>query len=135
MDVVTENAREGLMKEVLYAVDLVLVSETMEGLKEGFLKWRSALESKRLKLNLKKTKVMLCGSEGEVIRSRIDLCGICGKKVTLNLVLCKECDQWINGRCSKLKKVTSKAARFFVCIKCDKATNDTGEVQQEVRVV
>ena len=46
MDVVTENAREGLMKEVLYADDLVLMSETMEGLKERFLKRRSALESK-----------------------------------------------------------------------------------------
>ena len=45
VDVVTENAREGLMKEVLYADDLVLMSEIMEGLKERFLKWRSALES------------------------------------------------------------------------------------------
>ena len=35
---VTENAREGLVKEVLYADDLVLMSETMEGLKERFLK-------------------------------------------------------------------------------------------------
>ena len=49
VDVVTENARKGLMKEVLYADDLVLISETTEGLKEMFLKWRSALESKGLK--------------------------------------------------------------------------------------
>ena len=38
VNVVTENAREGLMKEVWYANDLVLISETMEGLKERFLK-------------------------------------------------------------------------------------------------
>ena len=62
VDVVTENAREGLMKEVLCADDLVEMSETMEGLKERFLKWRSALESKGL-------KVMVCGSEGEVVQS------------------------------------------------------------------
>ena len=67
VDVVTENAREGLMKEVLYANDLVLMSEMMERLKERFLKWRSTLESKRLKVNLEKTKVMVCVSEGEVI--------------------------------------------------------------------
>ena len=36
--VVTENTREGLMKEFLYADDLVLISETMEGLKKRFLK-------------------------------------------------------------------------------------------------
>ena len=41
-----------------------------------------------------------------------------------------ECDQWIHGRCSKLKKVIPSAARFFVCSKCDKATNGAGEVQQ-----
>ena len=31
IDVVTENAREGLMSEILYADDLALISETMEG--------------------------------------------------------------------------------------------------------
>ena len=40
VDVVTENAREGLMKEVLYADGFVLMSETMDGLKERFLKQR-----------------------------------------------------------------------------------------------
>ena len=100
VDVVTENAREGLMKEVLHADDLVLMSETI---KERFLQWRSALESKRLKVNFEKTKVMVCGSEGQVIQSRIDPCGICGKRVTVNSVLCTKCDQWINGRYSKLK--------------------------------
>ena len=67
VDVVTGNAREGLMKEVLYANDLVLISEMMEGLKEKFLKWRSALESKGLKMNLEKTKVIVYGSEGKII--------------------------------------------------------------------
>ena len=84
VDVKTENAREGLMKEVLYADDLVLMSETMESLKERFLKWKSALERKGLKVNFEKTKVMVCVSEGEVIQSRIDPCGICGERVTIN---------------------------------------------------
>ena len=88
VDVVTENAREGLMKEILYADDLVLMSETMEGLKERFQKWRSTLESKGLKVNLGKTKVIVSGSEGEVIQSKIDPCGICGKRVKANSVLC-----------------------------------------------
>ena len=57
------------MKEVLYADDLVLMSETIESLKKRFLKWRNALESKGLKVNLEKTKVMVCESEGEVMQS------------------------------------------------------------------
>ena len=34
VDVVTEKVRNGLMSEMLYADDLVLTSETMEGLRE-----------------------------------------------------------------------------------------------------
>ena len=54
------------------------------------------------------------------------------QKVTINSVLCTKFDQWIYGRCTKLKKVTPSAARFFVCSKYEKATNGAGEVQQEV---
>ena len=56
VDVVTEFAREGELSELLYADDLVLMSETIEGLRNKFLKWNDALESKRLKDNLGKTK-------------------------------------------------------------------------------
>ena len=90
------------------------------------------MESKRLKVNLEKTKMMVCGSEGEVIQNRIDPCGICGKSVTVNSVPCPKCEQWIYGRCSKLKKVTSSVAKFFVSSKCNKATNGVREVQREV---
>ena len=55
-----------------------------------------------------------------------------GKRVTVNSVLCTKRDQWIYGMCSKLKKVIPSAASFFVCSKCDKATNGAGKVQQEV---
>ena len=51
-------------------------------------KMRGALESNGLKVNLEKTKVMVCGSKGEVIRSRTDPCGICGKRMTVNFVIC-----------------------------------------------
>ena len=131
VEFVTENARKCLMKEVLYADDLALMSETMEGLKEKFLKWKSALE-RGLKVNLEKTKVMVCGSKGEVMRSKINPCGICGKKVTVYSVLCTKCDQWIYGSYFQLKKVTPSAVKLFACSKCDKATNGAGEVQQKV---
>ena len=36
VNVVTDNARKGLMRKVLYTDDLVLMSETMESLKERF---------------------------------------------------------------------------------------------------
>ena len=92
------------------------MSELMKDLKERFLKWISVLESTGLKVNLEKTKVMVCGSEGEVIQSRIDLCRIYGKKVTVNPVLCIKYDQWIQERFSKLKKVTTVQQNFLFVV-------------------
>ena len=40
IDEVTENARKGWMKQILYADDLFLMGETMEELRENFDEWR-----------------------------------------------------------------------------------------------
>ena len=55
VDVVTEHARERLLNEILYADDLK--SESMDGLRKRFRRWRSALEDKGLKVNVGKTKI------------------------------------------------------------------------------
>ena len=46
MDVVTQDACEGLMEYVLYADDLVLMSDTINGLKAKLQRWKDALESR-----------------------------------------------------------------------------------------
>ena len=118
VDVVTESAREGLMSEMLYADDLALISETIEGLREKFRKWKEAFESKGMKVNLGKTKLMVSGAEGEVSVSKVHPCGVCGKRVMANAVLCGKCDKWIHARCAKMKRVTPSLAKDFVCNVC-----------------
>ena len=59
--VITENARRGVVNELLYADDLVIMSEHMEDLKERFWNWKDAPESKGLKVNTRKTKLMVSG--------------------------------------------------------------------------
>ena len=71
VDVITENARRGVVNELLYADDLVIMSEDMEDLKERFWNRKNALESKGLKVNTRKTKLMVSGSEGELYKSKI----------------------------------------------------------------
>ena len=66
VSVITEHAR-GLKNEILYAVDLFLMGESIQNLKEMFLKRNDASESKESKINLKKIKVMVSGSKGEVL--------------------------------------------------------------------
>ena len=74
VDVVTEHAREVLLNEVLYAYDLVLMSKSLEDLRERFQRWRSALEDKGLTVNVEKTKMMVSRTEGEIVLSKMDPC-------------------------------------------------------------
>ena len=47
---------------MLYADDLILASESMEGLKEKMKIWREGIESKGLRVNMTKTKIKMCDS-------------------------------------------------------------------------
>ena len=53
VDVVTKLVRECEISKLMYADDLGLMSETIEGLRNKFLKWKEAFESKGSKVNLR----------------------------------------------------------------------------------
>ena len=55
------NLTEGALSELLYADDLVLMNETIEGLTNKFLKWKESFENKGLKVDLGKTAVVVSG--------------------------------------------------------------------------
>ena len=61
VDAVTEFAREGALSELVYADNLVLMSETIEGLRNKFAKLNATFESKGFKVNLGKTMAMVNG--------------------------------------------------------------------------
>ena len=113
VDIITENARRGVVNESLYADDLVIMSKDMEDLKERFWNWKNALESKGLKVNTRKTKVMVSGSEGELYKSKIDPFGVCGRRVMVNSVLRTKCGSWVHGKCAKTKRVTARLTIYF----------------------
>ena len=69
-------------------------------------------------MNLKKTKVMVSRSKGEVLKSEVDPCAKCGKRVMANSVMCTKCGKWVHGSCAKRKRVTSTLAKGFVCEIC-----------------
>ena len=102
MDDITEYATKGVVKDLMYADNLVLMSKTMEDLKKRFFNWKDALETKNLKVNTRKTKVMVSGLEGKLFKSKIDSCGVCGRRVMANSVLCTKCGNWVHGACAKI---------------------------------
>ena len=93
VDVVTEFVIVGALSELLYADDLVLMSETFVGLRNMFLKWKVAFYSKGLNVNLVKTMVMVSSSitKDVLSKSNVDPYGICSLTVKANSVLCVQC--------------------------------------------
>ena len=72
-DVVIVSARDGALTELLHADDLVLIRETIKGFRGKFLRWKEALESKGLKVNLGKTKVIVSSSKIPEISVQSDM--------------------------------------------------------------
>ena len=113
IDEATENATKGWMKQILYADNLVLIGKTIEKLRENFDEWREVFESKGMKVNVGKTKLMVSGMEDKAFDSMIDPCGVCGTRVMSNSVLCTACDKWVHARCTDKNKSCSLFKQKF----------------------
>ena len=96
----------------------------MEELRENFDEWREAFESKGMRVNLGKTKLMVIGMEEEAFDSKIDPCGVCGTRVMSNSVLCRACSKWVHARCTEKKKVSVYVNKNFVRKKCRSVVNN-----------
>ena len=85
----SRHFRKGLPWELFYAEDLVLLAESREKLMEKIKIWKEGLESKGLKVNIGKTKVMKCHVDANMqVESGEYPCGICGKGVGGNSIQC-----------------------------------------------
>jgi hypothetical protein len=59
MEAITKYTREGLSWELLYADDVVLITESQEELIDRLRNWKQHLKKKGLKVNVAKTKVLI----------------------------------------------------------------------------
>ena len=117
----SQNLPEGALNELLYADYLVLMSETIEGLRNNFTKWKEAFESKGFGVNFGNTNVMVSGgiTKDGTSKSMVGPSVICCLRVKANSILCLLCGKWIHGGCSRVKIVTPRFSRNLACIKCD----------------
>ena len=118
LEALSRDIRMGCPEELLYADDLALISETLQGLTEKLNLWKATMESKGLKVNLGKTKVMVSGRNvGEPKEEGHFPCAICKKGVGSNSIYCKSCKHWVHKRCSGIKgKLAS--GQEYTCSKC-----------------
>ena len=61
MEAISREFRVALPRELLYADDLAVIAETEEELIERLREWKENVESKGMRVNMNKTKVMISG--------------------------------------------------------------------------
>ena len=86
MDVLTEDVRDGSLRKLLYADDLVLCGESLNEVMDKYGRCKNAVEGKGLRVNVDKTKGMqlLFGKKSSL--SKVDPCGVYGKRVGCNSI-------------------------------------------------
>ena len=114
VDVVAEFDIECALSELLYADDLVLMSETIEGVGNKFLKWK-AFGRKGLKVNIGKTKVTVCGGIANygLSKSKVSACGVYNMRVTAKSVLFVQCGKCVYGICGGVIRMNPMFSRNF----------------------
>ena len=120
MDVISREVRGGLPWELLYADDIVLMATSLEELKEKLLRWKVKMESKGMKVNVNKTKIMVCQSGAQKVYREPNVkfpCGVCGKGVGSNSIWCETCKCWVHKRCSGIAGSLLKV-KDFKCKRC-----------------
>ena len=76
-----------VVTELLYAGDLVLMSETIKGLRNKFIKCKDDFESKGLKLTIGKPVMVSYGiTKNGLSKSKVDPCGVCSLRIKTNSV-------------------------------------------------
>ena len=100
---------------------VVLMSEVIKVLRDKFLKWKEAFESKGLKVRVGNTNVMVISgiTKGGLSKGKIDPSLVCCLIVKATSVLWVQCGKWIHVGCAGVKKVTPMLTRSFTCRKCE----------------
>ena len=96
MEALSRGFKIGCPWDLLYANDLVIVAESLYGLKMRLKNWKEGLEVKGLKVNIGKTKFMCSrhNAPNMKITSVKFPCGLCWKGVGANLIFCLSYKKW-----------------------------------------
>ena len=99
----------GVPWDDLYADDLVIIAESLAKCVRRLLTWKEEMEKKGLRVNARKTKIMICGMGLDLLQSSGEFpCAVCRTGVGSNSIFCNSCKHWVHMKCSGLKHLTKK---------------------------
>ena len=115
LEALSREFRSGVPWEDLYAVDLVIIAESLEECVRRLLTWKEA--EKGLGLNAGKTKIMICGTGLDLLQSSGEFpCAACRTGVGSNSIFCNGCKHWVHKKCSGFKRL--KNDPDYRCTRC-----------------
>jgi len=80
------------------------MAETQEELSKRLNEWKDSVDSKGMRVNMNKTKVMISGARQKVRQKAVRWpCRVCSKGVCGNSLQCTSCQKWVHKKCSGIK--------------------------------
>ena len=115
MEAISREFRVAVPWELLYTNDLAVIAETEEELIKRLNEWKDNVESKGMRVNMNKTKVMISGERQKVSQKAVRWpCGVCCKEVGSNSLQCTSRQKWVHKKCSGIKGSMLKVAKSFI---------------------
>ena len=135
LEALSMEFRTGCPWEILYADDLVVSAQYMDELLVKLRIWRSEMEKKGLRVNMGKTKLMVSGSDLDVLKKSAKYpCGVCQAGVGRNAIQCEGRRQWVHKKCSGIKGSLTSDLNFR-CAHClGTARSVDGRLVKEVMI-
>ena len=100
---------------------LMLMTDTLEDLEKKLTIWKDNIETKGLRVNVNKTK-LVCSKHNSSVKSDPLKwpCSICRRGVGINSIFYQSCNDWVYKRCSKIIGRLKADASF----KCNASTSN-----------
>ena len=125
LEALSREFREGLPWELFFADDLVIVADSLEKCVARVKAWKKGMESKGLRVNMKKTMIMVSGPMLDILKDSGEFpCAVCRKGVgKCSAIQCTVCLLWVHNRCKENKRVRKDKKRVrkdddYACRRC-----------------
>ena len=117
--------RTGVPWELLYADDLAVMADLLEECIARLKVWKEGMERKGLRVNMKKTKLMVWGPGLDLLRdSGAFPCAVCRSGVGVNSIQCSQCMYWVHKKCSGVRGRLAEDPDYACPRCCDQARLD-----------
>ena len=112
----------GVPWELLYADNLAVMAYSLEECIARLKVWKEGMERKGLRVNMKKTKLMVSGPGLDLLLDSGGFpCAVCLSGVDVNSIQCSQCMYWVHKKCSGVRGRSAEDPDYVSPRCCDQA--------------